>query len=444
MPQPRLFLHCHDPLLESHLLKVARLRQFVLVKSAETGCWVEQLQRSDCHAAILCLDHQFSDLEFGKLQESKALNDVDFIVLSGGEPNAHIDTLLLTKAGFHYRQPFNFDHIEATLTEFYSQYKHSKASARQVLQSNLEQFGFLLGSSDCMRHLYQMIRKVSQCEAHVLVVGESGAGKELVANTLHCASQRSEKPFIAINCGALSPELIDSELFGHVKGAFTGAIRDHKGVFEQAQGGTLFLDEVTEMPLEHQVKLLRVLESGEYRQVGGSKLLQADVRVVAATNRDPLKAIEDGLFREDLYFRLAQFPIQVPPLRERGGDIEGLARHFLAYRNSQQGSAKAISASAMQHIIDYSWPGNVRELKHALERAFILADDIIEPRHLLFQESAIQDKKIRLPVGVRLRDLEAAAIEQTLAANQGNKTSSAEQLGISLKTLYNKLEKFDQ
>lgn len=444
MPQPRLFLYCHDPLLESHLLKLARLRQFVLIKSADNGCWIEQLERSDCHAAILCLDHQFSATEFAKLQERKSLNNVDFMVLSSGEPNSYIDNLLLTKAGYHYRQPFNFDHIEATLTEFYNQCKHAKASVRQVLHSNLEQFGFLLGSSDCMRHLYQMIRKVAQCEAHVLVVGESGAGKELVANTLHCASQRSDKPFIAINCGALSPELIDSELFGHVKGAFTGAIRDHKGVFEQAQGGTLFLDEVTEMPLEHQVKLLRVLESGEYRHVGGTKVLQADVRVIAATNRDPMKAIEDGVFREDLYFRLAQFPIQVPPLRDRGGDIEGLARHFLAYRNSQQGSAKAINAAALQQIIDYAWPGNVRELKHALERAFILADDVIEPRHLLFQESAVREKKIRLPLGVPLKDLEAAAIEQTLAANQGNKTSSAEQLGISLKTLYNKLEKFDQ
>lgn len=443
MPQPRLFLYCQDLLLESHLLQLARLRQFVLVKSADNGCWVEQLERSECHAAILCLS-QFSAAELSKIQERKSLNKVDFMVLSSGEPNANIDNLLLTKAGYHYRQPFHFDHIDATLNEFYSQCRHPKATARQVLHSDLEQFGFLLGSSDCMRHLYKMIRKVADCEAHVLVVGESGAGKELVANTLHCASPRNEKPFIAINCGALSPELIDSELFGHVKGAFTGAIRDHKGVFEQAYGGTLFLDEVTEMPLEQQVKLLRVLESGEYRRVGGSKVLQTDVRVVAATNRKPMKAIEEGLFREDLYFRLAQFPIQVPPLRERGTDIEGLARHFLAYRNSQQGTAKAISVSAMQRIIEYSWPGNVRELKHALERAFILADDVIEPRHLLFQENTGREVTLKLPPGMPLKELEAAAIEQTLAANRGNKTSSAEQLGISLKTLYNKLEKFHQ
>lgn len=443
MPQPRLFLHCPDPLLTSRLLKLPRMRQFTIVQAADSGCWVEQLERSNCDAGILCLSELTSNQE-QRLQQQQTLHTIDFMVLSSGAPNPDIDNLLVSKAGYHYRQPYNFAHIEATLDDFYRHACDVKHSVQHVLHSDLEQFGMLLGASDCMRQLYRMIRKVAPCEAHVLVVGESGAGKELVANTLHCASLRNEQPFVAINCGALSAELIDSELFGHVKGAFTGAIREHKGVFEQAQGGTLFLDEVTEMPLEQQVKLLRVLETGEYRRVGGSKVLQTDVRVVAATNRDPIKAIEDGVFREDLYFRLAQFPIQVPPLRERGKDIEGLARHFLAYRNSQQGTQKAISERSIQRIIEYPWPGNVRELKHALERAFILADDVIEPRHLLFQQVADQSNTFRLPLGMPLRDLEAAAIQQTLAANQGNKRSSAEQLGISVKTLYNKLEKFHQ
>lgn len=443
MTQPRLFLHIDDTLLEGRLLQLRELRKFMLVKSSNQSCWVEQLKRSGCDAAILCLTH-FTPAELAKLSDSNALHGTDFMVLSGGHPNPSLDTLLLQKAGFHYRMPYHFEHIAATLADFYARGQQGRGATEQVLQSHLEQFGFLLGSSPCMRSLYQTIRKVAQSDAHVLVEGESGAGKELVAKTVHAASQRSDKPFVAINCGALSTELIDSELFGHVKGAFTGAIREHVGVFEQAEGGTLFLDEVTEMPLEQQVKLLRVLESGEYRRVGGQGLRHTNVRVVAATNRDPIKAIEEGVFREDLYFRLAQFPLHAPPLRERGDDIEGLARHFLAYRNAQENMAKSISSKAIAGINGYSWPGNVRELKHALERAFILADDVIELHHLSLQHQPESAENAEIPLGMPLKEIEAAVIEKTLAAHRGNKTSSAEQLGISVKTLYNKLEKYHQ
>lgn len=440
MSHPRLFLHYDDALVENQLLKLPGLYKFTLVKSSNQSCWVEQLAHSDCDFAVLCLQ-EISSAELSKLSESNALKNIDFLILSGGTPNAELDALLLRYAGYHYRAPFNFEHVEATLTDFYRCGQHLRGSKADVLQSHLEQFGFLLGSAENMRKLYQTIRKVANTEAHVLVIGESGAGKELVANTIHTASGRSDKPFVAINCGALSPEIIDSELFGHTKGAFTGAIRDHRGVFEQAAGGTLFLDEITEMPLEHQVKLLRVLESGEFRQVGGNKALQANVRVVAATNREPLKEVTNGHLREDLYFRLAQFPLQVPPLRERGCDIEGLARHFLAYRNIQEKQAKSVSCSAMEKIVDYKWPGNVRELKHALERAYILADSVIEPEHLILQ-GEVEQESFLLPEGMALKDIEAAVIKQALAANRGNKTSSAEQLGISVKTLYNKLEKY--
>lgn len=443
MAQPRLFLHIDDTLLEGRLLELGELRKFVLVKSSNQGCWIDQLSRADCDAAILCFNH-FTPAELTKLSESNVLQGTDFMVLSAGHPNPSLDTLLLQKAGFHYRAPFHFEHIASTLADFYARGQQSRGATEQVLQSHLEQFGFLLGSSPCMRSLYQTIRKVAQSDTHVLIEGESGAGKELVAKTVHAASQRSEQPFVAINCGALPTELIDSELFGHVKGAFTGAIREHIGVFEQAEGGTLFLDEVTEMPLEQQVKLLRVLESGEYRRVGGQRLRHTDVRVVAATNRDPLKAIETGIFRQDLYFRLAQFPLHIPPLRERGDDIEGLARHFLAYRNAQENMAKSISTKAMAGINEYSWPGNVRELKHALERAFILADEVIELHHLNLQQQTETAESAEVPLGMPLKEIEAAVIEKTLAAHQGNKTSSAEQLGISVKTLYNKLEKYHQ
>lgn len=440
MPQPRLFFHIEDGLLERQLLERETLRKFVLVKSSNQSCWTEQLVRAECDVAILQLN-TLSDAQLRAVIDQKMMKSLDFMVMSNGRPDPNLDRLLLQSAGFHYRAPYSFEHIESTLDEFFRQRVASKGRAVAALQSELEQFGLLVGSAPCMRALYQTIRRVAVCDSHVLITGESGSGKEMVANTVHAASQRSDQAFIALNCGALSPELIDSELFGHVKGAFTGALRDHKGVFEQAEGGTLFLDEVTEMPLDQQVKLLRVLESGEYRKVGGTSTLHTNVRVIAATNRNPKKAVADKVLREDLYFRLAQFPLVVPPLRERGSDVMGLARHFLAYRNAQEKSGKAISESALERIKAHTWPGNVRELKHTIERAFILADHQIDDEHLVFDSFSETEERWAIPAGMQLKDLEAAVIQKTLAQNKGNKTSSAEQLGISVKTLYNKLEK---
>jgi DNA-binding NtrC family response regulator len=348
-------------------------------------------------------------------------------------------------AGFHYRAPYNLKLIESSLEEVFCELNRSHEDI-STQTSYLDQFGLLVGSSAAMHSLYRTIRKVAATKANAFIMGESGTGKELIANTLHVFSQRAEGPFVAINCGALSPELIDSELFGHVKGAFTGAHKDHQGVFEQAEGGTLFLDEVTEMPYEHQVKLLRVLESGEYKPVGAQQVKMANVRIVAATNRTLSDAIRDEVFREDLYFRLAQFPIMVPKLRDREGDACGLAQHFLAYRNAQDGQHKQFSTQSLEKINNYIWPGNVRELKHAIERAYILADHTIHPEHLITNDLGDQtkaDKTSGIPMGMRLDDIEKIAILKTLKNNDGNKTDTANQLGISIKTLYNKLDKYD-
>ena len=236
-------------------------------------------------------------------------------------------------------------------------------------------------------------------------------------------------------------ELVESELFGHIKGAFTGANSNRAGVFEQAEGGTLFLDELTEMPMEHQVKLLRVLETGEYKPVGSEDSRIADVRIVAATNRDPLQAIEEGIFREDLYFRVAHFPITVPPLRDRNDDIDGLAIHFLAHRNAEESSAKEITKEALERIKEYHWPGNVRELLHTIERAYILADDVVGIEHLILEGSSAG---LETDIGNdSLEDIEKKVILQTLSELDGNKSETAEKLGISVKTLYNKLKKYD-
>ncbi|MCG9680078.1 sigma-54 dependent transcriptional regulator, partial [Vibrio sp. Isolate24] len=353
--------------------------------------------------------------------------------------------MMKSGAIFHYRKPVDIQILADTLADFSQYFLEKQEEGKKISTSDLDQFGMLVGSSRPMHNLYRTLRRVAKTEANVLIIGESGAGKELVAQTIHLASDRKEQPFIAINCGAISPELVDSELFGHEKGAFTGANRTHQGVFKQAEGGTLFLDEVTEMPLEHQVKLLRVLETGEYRPVGSNTLCIANTRIIAATNRDPQVAIEEQFLREDLYFRLAHFPINIPPLRERGSDIVGLAKHFIAYRNANEAAPKAITASALEKIAAHTWPGNVRELKHCVERAFILADDTIKDEHLIFDTPPLETGTTleeRVPAGVTLEEIEKAAIINTLEENEGNKKETAEDLGISIKTLYNKLDKY--
>ncbi len=444
MKQPRLFLHVQDPDLAAQLLQSAAVRRFVVVRSSDSAPWSEQLLQQRCDLAFIQAD-QHCQTDYQQLMASNLLAEIDFIFVSDGSPEPLLDQLMRRGAGYHFRQPLDIACILETVQDFYQQLSITQQQTA-ANTSMLDQFGMLVGSSRVMLKLYRTLRKVAVTNANILIIGESGAGKELVANTLHLASYRAEQPFVAINCGALSPELVDSELFGHNKGAFTGALREHQGVFSQAEGGTLFLDEITEMPIEQQVKLLRVLESGEYRPVGSSKVYQANVRIVAATNRDPQQAIADGLLREDLYFRLAQFPVQVPPLRDRDTDICGLAQHFLAYRNAQEQQHKQFTADTIELIASHSWPGNVRELKHAVERAYILADKQIQPEHLLLETPTDQAEQelTDVPSGVPLDELEKAAILTTLAQNDGNKTDTAQQLGISVKTLYNKLEKYQQ
>jgi DNA-binding NtrC family response regulator len=437
-------MHIQDPLLASNLLSLNGVRQYELNISHQDENWLDQLSIAKCDVALIEVN-SLHDVALKELINSPVLYQTEFLFFSKGKPDPILDRLMHKGAGFHYRAPYNLKLIESSLEEVFCELNRSHEDI-STQTSYLDQFGLLVGSSAAMHSLYRTIRKVAATKANAFIMGESGTGKELIANTLHVFSQRAEGPFVAINCGALSPELIDSELFGHVKGAFTGAHKDHQGVFEQAEGGTLFLDEVTEMPYEHQVKLLRVLESGEYKPVGAQQVKMANVRIVAATNRTLSDAIRDEVFREDLYFRLAQFPIMVPKLRDREGDACGLAQHFLAYRNAQDGQHKQFSTQSLEKINNYIWPGNVRELKHAIERAYILADHTIHPEHLITNDLGDQtkaDKTSGIPMGMRLDDIEKIAILKTLKNNDGNKTDTANQLGISIKTLYNKLDKYE-
>jgi DNA-binding NtrC family response regulator len=315
----------------------------------------------------------------------------------------------------------------------------------------------LLGTSAAMQEVFRLIERVGPTEASVLLTGESGSGKELAARMIHECSARRGKPFIAINCGAIPAGLIEAELFGYEKGSFTGAVRGHAGVFERANGGTLLLDEVAEMPLDMQTRLLRVLESRKFYRVGANTEYASDVRVIAATNRCPLSAVQAGQLREDLLYRLAVFPIDMPPLRNRGGDVELLAGHFLAELNAQSMTQKRLSAHARMTLTQHSWPGNVRELKNCIERAFILGDSVLELAPLiqnaarseqsgqgLSNGSAADRDRLEIRVGSRIYDMERSLIEATLDYFKGNKRRAADALGCSLKTLYNKLNGYSQ
>lgn len=302
-----------------------------------------------------------------------------------------------------------------------------------------------LGRSSAAFELARAVVKAAPTEANVLIVGESGTGKEVVARTLHSRSRRAAAPFVAINCGAISLSLAESELFGHEKGSFTGAVSRGIGCFEQAHTGTLFLDEVTEMPMSIQVQLLRVLETGTFYRVGGSEPIKVDVRIIAATNRDLKDTVKGGRLRSDLLYRLAVFPIKVPPLRERKSDIAYLANKFLDELNMQEGAKKTLSASSISNLQQYNWPGNIRELRNTITRAYILADGKeinIPPMRPFFRDTAPirQSDMLRIPVGTSLAAAERSIILATLDHYDGDKQRSALALGISTKTLQNRLQ----
>ncbi|WP_088710273.1 sigma-54 interaction domain-containing protein [Noviherbaspirillum denitrificans] len=315
-----------------------------------------------------------------------------------------------------------------------------------TIDNSFKRFGILYGSSTAMEQLHQQVERVASTDATVLLVGESGTGKELIANAIHHASARRDETFVAVNCGAIPAHLIEAALFGHEKGSFTGASRQHIGYFEHASRGTLFLDEITEMPVDMQVKLLRVLEAGTFLRVGGDEEVKVDVRLVAATNRDLDTAVKQGNLREDLMYRLAVFPVRVPPLRERGSDIEMLALHFLEALNEKEGTQKVFSRNSLDVIRSYSWPGNVRELKNVVQRAFILATDTLDIEEcisdLAAKKPTVHEGYLNFFVGTPLADAQKEIILATLKHYSGNKRLTAEALGISLKTLYNRLKEY--
>ena len=312
-------------------------------------------------------------------------------------------------------------------------------------------FGEMVGRSKPMKTVYEMVEKVAETDSAVLVYGESGTGKELVARAIHRRSARREGPFVKVNCGSLPRELVQSELFGHEKGAFTGAIRQKKGKFELAEGGTIFLDEIGDLPLEAQVNILRVLQTKEYDRVGGEETLHADVRVIAATHRVLREMVAEGAFREDLFYRLEVIPIRLVPLRDRKADIPDLVEHFLHKKCEEMNRPlKRLTDRAMAAMASYTWPGNVRELENVVERTLVLADgNVVDVNDLPLdveasraEVSAEELEDSAIPLTRRLEDLERQLIEQALEQAGGVKTKAAEMLGIKTSAFYYKLDKY--
>jgi DNA-binding NtrC family response regulator len=369
--------------------------------------------------------------------------DTEIIVITGDNTAAPAVEAMRNGAYDYLTKPLEVERLKALIPKALDKYDVKTANKRlQKRLESLTRYGDMVGQSDEIRKVWDIIEAVAPSNASVLIIGESGTGKELVARAVHQKSSRRKGPFVPLNCGAFPREILENELFGHEKGAFTGAISEKPGAFEQADGGTLFLDEVAEMEPDIQVKLLRALEGRAFRRLGGKKEVSVDIRVISATNRDLAKALKDGQLREDLYHRLAVVPVVIPPLRDRAGDIGLLAETFL--RSAAEDLDKKVERfndSATEYMETYRWPGNVRELKNAIERAVILAKgpeiDAAElrPRHLSLDEA-----EVRVPVGTTLEDSERLVALKTFAFTGGDHGKTARILGIEEDTLRTRLQ----
>lgn len=377
------------------------------------------------------------------IDELKNSGQDSFITLITGHPSVKGMLAGLCGPKINYLvKPLQREDIEGVLTP-----KTKKTTKSEPTTSkNKLHYGCLIGESPQMLELYLMIERVAKTNANVMLMGESGVGKEVVAEAIHAASG-AQGPLVTTNCGALSKELIGSELFGHEKGAFTGAVGKKDGVFVRAENGTLFLDEVTEMPIDMQPNLLRVLESKRVTRVGGTKEIDVNCRVVSATNRSIEDLAETKVIREDVYFRLAVFPISIPALRERKQDIPILAEAFLSELNDENETSYSWKKDQLEKLEEYEWPGNVRELRHAVHRAFIMSDpksnEIQLPKNFQspFALSA-NSNATNITAGQTIEKVEKELIRATLEQVDDNKTAAAEMLGISTKTLYNRLHAY--
>jgi two-component system NtrC family response regulator len=411
----------------------------------------EALAALDEHPADLVLcDWRMPGRDGGELLDEVRSRSLDcaFIVMTAYGSIAHAVEAMQRGADDYLGKPFEKEALLLAVQRVLKtrRLERENLALREVLREG-DGYGELVGRSEVMQRLYRTIDKVASTDATVLVVGESGTGKELVARTLHASSRRAGQPFVAVNCAAIPETLIESELFGHEKGAFTGAHRRRAGRFEEADGGTLFLDEIASMPMPLQATLLRVLQERRFTRVGGSGEVACDVRVVAASNRDLPTLVADGGFREDLYYRLNVVPIELPPLRERLEDVPLLASLFLDQARARHGiEVKALPKSVLRRFMEHHWPGNVRELANVVERLVLLADGgVVQVEDLptnVSEAAKSGDCPFELPAeGIDWERVEAGLLEQALARTNGNRAAAARLLGLGYKALLYRLEK---
>jgi DNA-binding NtrC family response regulator len=383
---------------------------------------------------------------------AEEIKQIPVIIITGRGSDERVVQSIEAGAYWYIEKPLKFPVLQALLKRALERVQDKQAVAaltRELREAG--KLGVLVGSSGAMQDVMRQVEIAAPSTASVLITGETGSGKEMVARSIHMLSPRASRPFVAINCSAIPESLMESEIFGHEKGAFTGAAERRIGCFELAHGGTLLLDEIGEMPPQTQAKLLRVLEDRKVRRLGSKVETPVDVRVVAATNKNPEQAVADGKLRQDLYFRLNVFHIHLPPLREHKGDLPVLVDHLLAEISEKHGKkVTGVGADVMDLFKSYPWPGNVRELRNVLERSAIASDrGTINRQHLpsdFGHAPAVTSSGLgglRFPIGTTVDDVERELIFQTLASTSQNKTRAAELLGISLKTLHNKLKEYE-
>lgn len=422
------------------------------VDIAATGAAAIELFDQGGHHVTIC-DLQLPDIDglevLRHIKDTRPTTEVIVVTAHGSVAKA----VEATKAGaFDFvDKPFDFEELHLRVENALNQreLRAENDNLRRQMSTRSE-YSNIIGSSKQMQTIYETIDAVAKSDANVLIVGESGTGKELIANAIHYKSLRTRKPFIKVNCAALPKELIESELFGHTKGAFTGAHADKEGLVQHAAGGSLLLDEIAEMPVELQPKLLRVLQERSYRKIGSEKTYAVDFRLISSTNRPPAETIRDGLLRDDLFYRISTITIHVPPLRERSEDIQLLTEHFLhMYAHKYERPIDGVSQSAYQRLFGHAWPGNVRELQNVLERAVLLAKgNRIEPVDLPFDNGSLPEGAPAgggwdVPLNMSLEDIERLVIEKTLQRTGGNKQAAANLLGIYRPRLYSKIRKYN-
>lgn len=457
--QEKILVVDDDSAMLETCARIFKRKGYEVKAVASGGEALTVLERDDGYHVVLAdlLMPGMSGIELlQKIKES--YSDTQVVIMTGhGTIENAVDAMKLGAADY-ITKPFDREELITTVERLWE----IRRLRQEVLDLSLEvhgkyQFENIIGQSEEMKRVFEKIVGACRSTSTVLVAGESGTGKELVARAIHYNGPRGNKPFVPINCAALPPDLIESELFGHKKGSFTGAMSDTVGLFRAAQGGTIFLDEITEMSPSTQAKLLRTLQERVIRPIGSSEEIPVDVRIISATNANPLKAIETGKLREDLYYRLSVITIEMPPLRERPDDILPLCQHIIKkFNQSSERKIKGIGKETLELFMAYAWPGNVRELENVIESIFALgkSDTITKedlPLKILKEaprEAANKKEPAPSPLADEdhlssLKEVEREAILKALSASDGNKSKAAEILGISRKTLYKKLEEFN-